>query len=456
MPTITSSGVGSGLNVTSLVSQLVAAERGTYDTRYTRVDLKLTTEFSALSQLKGSMSAFQTALAGLKDAAAFSQRKVTIASVGFFTASATAAASAGSYGVEVQQLAKAAQLGSNAFAGGPDSVVGAGTLSISMGSSSFDVMLADGSSTLANLRDAINTANTNVGVRATIIRDLAGAHLVLTGTATGEANALRITASGGLTQFAHDPPVTTTNFAQLSPAQDAIVRVSGYEIHDADNTIGDAIDGVTLTLQKAEPGTTTNLGVETDSAGIRGRVDAFVNAYNTLASQLSKLQAYNADTKAAGPMLGDAMVRNIESQMRRLISEPVAGSGSAYTTLASLGITSSLKGELSVDQAKYDAAIAAAPAALSQLFASTGGLASRLDGFLGSKLATTGEIAARDAGIATRRKDLARQREALDARMQVLQARYSKQFNALDSLLTQMQSTSSYLAQQLSAGSSSG
>jgi flagellar hook-associated protein 2 len=456
MPTITSSGAGSGLNVASLVSQLVAAERSTFDTRYTKIDVKLTTEFSALSQLKGSMAAFQTALAGLKDAAAFNQRKTAVASEEYFTATATSAASAGSYGVEVQQLAKAAQLGSSAFVGGPESVVGAGTLNLAMGSRSFDVTLVDSNTTLAGLRDAINAASTNVGVRATIIRDQAGAHLVLTGAVTGQANALRITPTGGLSQFAHTPPSITNNFTQLSPAQDAIVRVSGFEIHDADNTIADAIDGVALTLKKSAPGTTTNLAVETDAAGIRGRVDAFVNAYNALAGQIAKLQSYNAETKAAGPLLGDAMLRNIESQLRRMISEPVAGVNGVYTTLASLGITSSTKGTLSVDQTKYDAALAAAPTALSQVFASPQGLATRIDGFLKSKLATEGEIAVRDAGITSRRKDLTRQREALDARMVVVQARYSKQFNALDSLLANMQSQSSYLAQQLSPRSNGG
>lgn len=454
MPTITSSGAGSGLNVSSLVTQLVAAERGPYDARHTRVDIKLTTELSALSQLKGSMSTFQASLTALKSPDAFNLHKVKLSSDDFFSVAATASASAGNYEVEVQQLAKAAQLGSAVIIGGAEAVVGAGTLSIAMGGDSFDVTLTDSGSTLADLRDAINSATSNVGVRATIIRDVAGAHLVLSGSETGEGNDLRITATGGLNQFAHDPPTTVGNYTELSTAQDAIVEIAGYEVRDADNVIGDAIDGVTLTLKKAEPGTLTSLGVENDPAGVRGRVDAFVNAYNALATQISKLQAYNADTKAAGPMLGDAMLRNIESQLRRLISEPVPGVSGPYTTLASIGITTSVKGTLSVDQAKYDAALAAAPGVLTQIFSSSEGLATRLDSFLGAKLATGGEIASRDATIAARRKDLTKQQQALEARMQVLQARYSKQFNSLDSLLAQMQSTSTYLSNQLRPPSS--
>jgi len=456
MPTITSSGAGSGLNVASLVSQLVAAERATYDSRYTKIDVKLTTEVSALSQLKGSMSSFQSALSGLKETASFSQRKVTVASDEFFTATASAAAAAGSYSVDVQQMAKAAQLGTPAFAGGADTVVGAGTLNISMGSASFNISLTDAGATLAQLRDAINSGAGNPGVRATLIRDVDGAHLVLTGSATGQANALRITANGGLAQFAHDPPATTANYTVLSPAQDAIVEVSGYEIHDADNSIGDAIDGVIITLKKEAPGTLTNLAVDTDSGAIRDRVNAFVSSYNILASQIAKLRAYDPATKAAGPLLGDATLRNLESQLRRLVSEPVAGVDGGYSTLASLGITSTATGTLAVNQAKFDAAVAAAPAAVSQVFASTQGVAVRLDGFLKGKLATDGEFAARDAGITARRKDLTRQREALEARMQVIEARYSKQFNALDSMLTRMQSTSSYLAQQLSVAANQG
>jgi flagellar hook-associated protein 2 len=449
--TITSSGAGSGLNVSALVTQLVAAERAPYDARLVRTDSKLTSEFTALSQLKGAMSGFQSALAALKKPADFETRRVNVEADAPFTATATSAAAPGSYDVEVRQLAKISQLGSAAIVGGPTTVVGTGTLTIAVASTSFDVSMVAGTNTLAELRDAINTATGNPGVRATLIKDVAGSHLVLTGSATGAANTLRVTASGGdggLTQFVYDPP-TTANMTVLSPAQDAVVIVSNYEIHSASNSIEGAIDGVTLQLKKELPGETAALSLEVDNSAIKSRVDNFVSAYNTLANQISKLRSYNPETKSAGPLLGDAMLRNLESQLRRIISDPVDGATAPYTTLASLGITSSVSGTLSLDQKRFDAAIADKPRSVASVFASEKGLAVQMDAFLTARLASTAELAARDATLTVKRKDLVKQQQALDARMTVVQARYSKQFNSLDSLLTQLQSTSSYLTRQL-------
>jgi flagellar hook-associated protein 2 len=245
--------------------------------------------------------------------------------------------------------------------------------------------------------------------------------------------------------------------AQLAAAQDSIVVVSGYEIHDPDLSIEGAIEGVTLSLKKAEPGTVTSMGITIDSAGIRDKVSRFVSSYNVLASQVAKLRSYNPETKVAGPLLGDAMLRGIEAQLSRLISDPVSGLGSSpYTSLASLGITRDATGALKMDNTKFDAAIAKEPGAASRLFTADNGVAVRMGDYIKARLADNGEIAARDASMATKRKDIDKQKQALDARMAVFQARYQKQFSALDSMLTQMQQTSSYLTQQLSNLSNSG
>jgi flagellar hook-associated protein 2 len=457
MPTITSSGVGSGLNVSSLVSQLVAAERAPYDARISRADTRLTTEFTALAQLKGAMSSLQGTVSTLKKADDFLVRKATLSDSDHFAATTTSAAAPGNYDVEVRALAKVAQLGSAAVVGGASASVGTGTLTIAMGASSFSVTLATGADTLADLRDAINDADDNPGVNAALVTDVDGTHLVLSGTATGAANTLRITTtggSGGLTQFVHDPPTTTTNMRVLSTAQDAQLFVAGYEIHDADNTIDGAIEGVTLTLKKAETGVTTSLAVEIDGSAIRDRANSFVNSYNVLANQISKLRSYNPETKVAGPLLGDSMLRGLESQLRRMLSEPVAGATEPYTSLASVGITTTVAGTLTLDATRFDAAMAKDPTAVSKLFTTAdSGLAVRMHAFLTAKLDTGSDLATRDARITSNRKALGKQQEALEARMTQIQARYLKQFNALDSLLTQMQSTSTYLSQQLSNSS---
>ncbi|MEO6185139.1 MAG: flagellar filament capping protein FliD [Steroidobacteraceae bacterium] len=455
MATITSSGSVSGLDVNSLVTQLVAAERAAPDARLAKVDTRLTTQFTALSQLKGSMAAFQASLAGLKDASKLVVRKAVVSDDTRLAATASATASSGAYDVEVMQLAKATQLRSAAYVGGSTTVVGTGTLTLSLGSSIFTVAIDSTKNTLAGIRDAINKSANNTGVRATILTGADGAHLVLTGDKTGLANAVTVTQSGGdggLAQLVYDPP-TTSGYTVVA-AQDAIVNLSGIEVRSATNSIDGAIDGVTLTLKKATPGTIDTLSVTNDDAAVQKKASDFVTAYNALGSQIAKLRSYDAATKKAGPMLGDSMLLNIETQVRRLVSGPVTGATSPYTTLASVGIAFGTDGNLALDAAKFQTAMTANSTAVSQLFGSTNGVATQMDKYLESQLSTSGAIAARTAGIDVQRKDLVSRQDALNARMVVYQARYQKQFTALDSMLSQLQSTSSYLTQQLAQSTS--
>jgi flagellar hook-associated protein 2 len=168
-----------------------------------------------------------------------------------------------------------------------------------------------------------------------------------------------------------------------------------------------------------------------------------------LARQFSTLGGYNAATRVGGPLQGDAMLVGISAQVRRIISDPVPGATGSYRTLASLGITTAVDGSLQLDAAKFQKAQADDPQAVSQIFGGEDGVAVRLGAFVDARLSSAGEIATRNANLATSQKDLERQREALDARMELIQARYLKQFTALDSLLSQLQSTSTYLTQQL-------
>ena len=452
MATITSTGAGSGLDVNGLVTQLVAAERAPLDARLARIDTNLTTEFTALSQLKGSMSGFQSALAGLKDASTLILRKASLSDATHLTATAGSTATAGVYDVEVVQLAKAAQLSSTPFLAGPTTVIGTGTLTLSQGSNAFSITVDSSNNTLAGIRDAINKSANNTGIRATILTGVDGSRLILSGTATGTANAVKVTQAGGdggLAQLVYDPP-NTSALTSVIAAQNATVNISGFPVSSATNTITTAIDGVTLNLLKQEPGVTTTLTVANDDGAVQNKVNGFVTAYNALITQIAKLRSYDPATKKAGPLLGDAMLRNIEAQLRRQISSPVTGATEPYTSLASLGVTSSSKdGTLSLDAAKLQTALTANPSAVSAVFGSTKGVATQLSSFIDTHLGSSGDIAARDAGITSQRKDLTTQQTVVNARMVVVQARYQKQFNALDSLLTQMQSTSSYLTKQL-------
>ena len=455
MATISSTGIGSGLDINSLVSQLVAAERAAPEQRINRDTAKATTEFTALATLKGAMSSFQAALNAMKGADSFGSRKATVGDEGAFAASVTSKAAAGNYDVEVVQLATAARLGSAVFPSGPDSVVGTGTLTIAVGAKSFSLEITSENDSLADIRDAINAAKDNAGVRATLIRDTtgSGSYLVLSGTKTGADNAVTVSSTGadaGLAQLVQD--LQTADPDRDVAAQDAIVFVSGYEIHSDSNTVTGAIDGVTLNLKEAEEGKLVSLSVERDDATIQKRAETFVASYNVLAQQIASLSRYDATTRTGGPLLGDSMLRSLDSQVRRILSQPVSAAGGNYTTLASLGITTNANGTLQLNASRFSDALAADPDAVAKIFTSAeSGVAPRLAEFLQSKLSSTGEFAARDARIASKRRDLAKQSDALDARMEVIQARYLKQFTALDSMLAQLQSTSTYLSQQLTS-----
>ncbi len=449
---IQSLGVGSGLDIRTLVTQLVGADRAPVEARLTRQSHRVATQFSALGTLKGAMAAFQTALSPLKTIGNFQAMSAASADELVFTASAGTGASAGSYGVEVRQLAQPEQLLSKAFAGGATAPVGTGTLHISAGSAGFDVSIAAGGNTLANVRDAINGSADNAGVHATLVYGVGGAQLVLSSAQTGAANMIRVTASGGdggLVQLNYDG-TAGGNYTQVQAPQDAIVVISGVEHHSAVNAIDKAIDGVTLNLKGAKAGTTVNLTVADDQATVIANVQKLVAAYNIMQGKLHTLGSYDAGTKTGGPLLGDWLLNDAKFQLTRGMTDAVTGLGSGTSSLAALGIKTGTDGSLSVDAAKLQAALKANPAGVARLFSGTDGIAARLGATLEKLLASSGAIAARDANLTATQADLKSQGERLDARMQVVEQRYLKQFNALDSLMSRLRSTSSYLNQQLS------
>jgi len=439
------------MDINSLVSQLVAAERAPKDGRLTREDAKLTQEFSALAMLKGAMSGLQGAATAVRTPASLALSKATVGDEQYFTASTSATAIAGSYQIEVQRLATAARLGSDAYVDGPTSVVGTGTLTIAVGEESFDVAIAEDGNTLAQIRDAINSAAGNTSVRATLVGDASGSYLVLTGTATGAANSIAVStadADAGLQQLAAD--LNAFDADRDVAADDALVLVSGYQIRSGKNAITGAIDGVTLNLKKVTAeGEPVSLAVERDDAAIQKKVEAFVASYNSLAQQVKTLGRYDAATKTAGPMLGDSLLRGVDTQLRRILSEPVPGTTGNYRTLTSLGISVTAAGTLQLDAAKFKEALAADPQAVNRVFSSESGVGVRVAEYLDGRLSSSGEVAARNARIDTQRRRLDQEKEALDVRMRAVQQRYLKQFTAMDGLLAQMQSTSNYLSQQL-------
>jgi flagellar hook-associated protein 2 len=288
-------------------------------------------------------------------------------------------------------------------------------------------------------------------VRATVINASDGAHLVVSATETGAANAITIAASGGdgnLASFAYAAGAPSNPMLQLQAAADANIVIDGFPVTGASNSITDAIDGVTINLVAAKPGTMVDLAVDYDPAGARNSVQGFVTAYNKLIDTITEVTRYNPDTRDAAPLLGDATVRGIRDQLRREMSASL-GSG-AFATLASIGVTTEINGKLSVNATRLDAAIDTDFDAVSRLFAGDDGLATRLEGIAEATLASGSTIATREAALKTTLKTITAQRATLDERIEQVRSRLLDQFNAMDQLLGQLKNTSSFLSQQLS------
>jgi flagellar hook-associated protein 2 len=449
--TISSSGVGSGLDVAGLVSKLVQAEgapkTAALDTQEADVQAKL----SALGSLRGALSDFQSKVGALKDIGQFQGRQTSLSSTDFLGATADSTAVPGSYSVEVQQLATAQKLQSGTFASS-STAVGTGTLHLVAAGQAFDVTIDTTNNTLAGIAQAINNSAAGSKVLATVINGAGDTRLTVTARNTGAANSFTVTQSGGdggLAKLVYPP--SGSGFTQLTAAADARVLIDGVAATSSTNTISGAITGVSVTVQaKNATGETTTLSVDYNRSAATQAVNNFVTSYNKLVTSIGGLTSYDASTNKAGPLFGDAGVQNIVDQLRRVLGSQVPGLDASTSMLAQIGVTAQLDGTLQVDSAKLSAAFNNNFDAVGKLFATSNtGVAVKLDGLLSAYLDSNGIFDSRTSSLNATIKDIGQQRSALTARLADLQALYTTQFNALDSLLSQLQSTSSFLTQQL-------
>ncbi len=453
MGSIIASGVGSGLDIEGLVTQLLAAEGQPQTQRLNRREAELQSKLSAFGQFRSAVATLQGALEPLTDIDRFRGRTVAVAAENLLAVTADSTAATGSYSVEVIRLAQAQKLASGPFATALTDI-GSGELTVSVGGNAFTVTIDESAATLSDIASAINGAADNSGVTATLVTANDGVRLVLTGRETGAANAITVTQTGGdggLAQIAYDPGNGIANLTQLTAAQDAQVAVDTFVYDSPDNTITEVVTGLTLDLKAAAPGSPTTVTVGNDSAGSGKLIDEFVKAYNGLVKSLRALTAYNADNGSGGPLLGDPTARNFLNSVRNEVVRAVNGNG-AFTMLADLGITTEVDGSLVVDSARLGEALAAGFEDVGRLFTTAEtGVATRLDALLARYVDDNGLIEARTEGLQARVEDVAKAREALEFRLQKVEERLRRQFSALDGLVAQLRNTSDFLTRQLDA-----
>ncbi|MBB1117957.1 flagellar filament capping protein FliD [Stenotrophomonas sp. W1S232] len=433
--------VGSGLDIPTIVSQLVAADRAPTENRINNQGTAATAKLSALSTIKSAMSNLRSALDSLSTNLSTPAFKSTVAEGAGFSASSTAQASAGSYEIEVLSLARGNKLSSAAFAS--DERVGAGTLDIGFAGTTLQVEIG-ADATLSSVAREINRVAGGKGVTASVITSDAGQHLVLAATSTGAGNAVTVSASGAdrLGELSWDG--SAGGMTQTTAASQAQVKIDG-QLRSADsNTFTDLVEGMTITLDKETAGQSHKLSIEADSSLAKGSLQSFVSTYNATLGALRSASSYNAETKTASALTGDAMVRGLQSQLRGILG------GDNISQLKALGITAAKDGSLSFSSSQFDKVQAEQPALAASLLGKEGRLSSSLKSLFDANLDSgKGLLVQRSDSLNKQIGKLERELDDLDVRMEKAYERYTRQFTAMDTLVAQMQNTSSYLTSQL-------
>jgi flagellar hook-associated protein 2 len=473
-------GIGSGIDIDSIVKASVSAEKAAKQNQIDTQESKSTTKLTGLGSLKSAVSDFQTALALLNSPTSFLSKSATSSNTSALSATGTASAVAGSYKIEVSQLAASSKIASAAFSGGSTTAFNTGTVDIKIGGESALTLNVDSTNnTLAGMRDAINAQGKTAGISATIVTDSKGSRLVLSSTKMGDGNDITMTGTStgtGSTSLEsltfppvaldpddfsstadYDAAVATaaaTGGKTITTAQSAKLTIDGLDVVSDSNTIDKAIDGVSIkltgTTDEDEPLT---LNVADNTTAVKTNVQNFVTAYNKMMSTISsltKVTTVENSTPVVAALAGDSTARSLVSSIRNELVSNQGGSG-AITALANLGITTKQDGTLEVNSAKLDTAISENYEGVAAYFTGDDGLASRLTAKLKPYTDGGGVIEQRTTQLSNTIASLDKQQEALDLRMTALQERLYKQYNAMDSLVSSLTTTSDSLTQQLAS-----
>lgn len=455
----TLNGYNTQLDIQGMVSSMVAAERAPKESQLATLEKTTTSKISAVGQLKSAISDLQATLKDLNKPSLYENRTASSSDSKVLGATATKTAMSGSYSIEISKLATASKVATAAVDGGAEhEFASAGSLAIKIGDEALSTIDVQAGATLKDIRDAINTQLKDDGVSANIVTDPKSgkSRLVLSSSKTGEGNDLTVAVTGGGTDLqglaVGAQGSGSGDVRYLSTASDAEFSIDGLAMKSATNSVENAIDGVTLDLQKTtEKDKPLTLTVDQDQSGVRDNIKKFVESYNKLIGVTNSLTSVTSvgDDKApvTGALVGDATVRSLLTSVRGELGKLAPGGD--VKLLSDLGITTTSKGTLEIDDKKLDVALDDKFAAVSGFFTGDNGLMSRLNARLEPYTQTGGTLQQRIDGLQGTIKSVDKQREALDLRMEQMQTRLLQQFNAMDSLVGQLNQTSSRMAQAL-------
>ncbi|WP_290869215.1 flagellar filament capping protein FliD [Aquabacterium sp.] len=476
MASLSSLGVGSGLDAETIVTKLVAIEKQPADA-LTTANTKLDTKVSTWGKIQSTFSALQDAAKSLNSSDFWGATTGASSDDTSVSVATTSDAIAGAYNVMVNQLASAQYLTSGAYAS-KTAAVGEGEITIELGTygtnnatppavtfnakaaaSTVKIEIGPGDNTLEKIRDRINGAN--AGVTASLINDAAGTRLIMRGS-TGEENGFRVSVSEtatapGLSALAYDGTKTdgSNKMTQSQAATNAKATINGISVSSASNTMSNVLDGVTLKLNKVTSSAAT-ITVAQDTASIQKGITDFVSAYNSVVSTIRVQTLYDASSKTGGPLQGDATARGLLSQLRSLMGSGTSAS-STFGRLSDIGIDIKTDGTLSTKTSKLTDAMANMTE-LKKFFSNSdetvtanNGMSQMLFKLTKQVLDTDGSIDSKTSGLKTqitRNKDKI---EQINDHATLVETRLRAQYTALDTNMAKLNGLSTYVTAQLAA-----
>jgi flagellar hook-associated protein 2 len=438
---ITSTGIGSGLNISAIVSSLTTAFGAAQTDQLTNQQNTLNAQVSAYGTFTSALDTLQATLTTLEDPAQLAGFDATVADKTIASATTTSDAVAGQYSLEVQNIATSATLTSKPVAS-PTAIIGTGTLTIAVGGASTSINIDSSENSLAGIASAINSAANNPGVTASIITTADGSRLVLAGTATGAANAITVTQSGG------DGGLSSlTNLTVTQAAADANFTLNGFPATSSNNVVSGAITGVTLTLLQASAvGTPTTLSVSPDTTAAQTSIGTFVTALNGVLTSIQTLTGYDPSTQTAGPLNGNATLESFQNQLENILNKVTTGGvAGGVKSLADLGITADADGNYDTNTTTLGNALGSSLASIGSLLGGTNGIATQLNTLINGYTQPGGLLATINQGLQTSLKNVSTQQAALNTELATYSATLTQEYNAMDTAVAKLKETQTYL-----------
>jgi flagellar hook-associated protein 2 len=454
---ITSTGIGSGLNISAIVSSLTTAYGAAQTNQLTSQQNSLDAQVSAYGSFTSALDTLKATLSKLEVPSQLAGFAATLADKTIASATTSSSAVAGQYSLQVNNLATAATLTSQHVASST-TAVGTGTLTIAVGGASTSINIDTTDNTLAGIASAINSASNNPGVTASIITATDGARLVLAGTATGAANAITVTQSGGdggLSTLVYDPTNGIKNLTQTQAAANANFSINNFAATSANNQVTGAITGVTINLLQASAAATpTTLTISADTSAAKTSIGSFVTALNGVLSSIQTLTGYNASTQTAGPLNGNATLEAFQNQLANILDQVTSGGSGAVKSLTDLGITASTNGTYDTNTTTLSNALTANLASIGTLLGGSNGIATKLDNLINGYTKTGGLLDTINQGLQTSLSNVSKEQAALTAQLAIYSQTLTTQYNAMDAAVAQLKLTQTYLTAEFNPNQS--